>query len=113
MDLSFTPEETAFRTEVRDFIRTNLPADIRERLRLGYSARKEDVVAWQRILNRKGWAAYSWPVEYGGPGWSPVQRMIFLEEILLNNAPELSGFNITIVIFFVAIYFMSLLGLAL
>ena len=97
MDLRFTPEDQAFRQEVRSFIQTHLPADIRERLRLGYSARKEDVVAWQRILNRKGWAAYSWPKEYGGPGWSPTQRMIFLEEILLNNAPELLGFNITMI----------------
>jgi len=97
MDLRFTPEEAAFRQEVRAFIRDNLPQDIRERLRLGYSARKEDIVAWQRILNRKGWACYSWPVEWGGTGWSPVQRMIFQEELLLNNAPELQGFNITMI----------------
>jgi alkylation response protein AidB-like acyl-CoA dehydrogenase len=97
MDLRFTPEEAAFREEVRGFIRDNLPQDIRERLRLGYSARKEDTVAWQRILNRKGWAAYSWPKEYGGPGWSAVQRMIFLEENLLGNAPELLSFNITMI----------------
>jgi alkylation response protein AidB-like acyl-CoA dehydrogenase len=97
MDLRFSPEDQAFRQEVRSFIQANLPADIRERLRLGYSPRKENIVAWQRILNRKGWAAYSWPKEYGGPGWTPTQRMIFLEEILLNNAPELSGFNITMI----------------
>ncbi len=41
MDLRFTPEEIAFRAEVRAFIRDHLPADIRERLRLGHSARKE------------------------------------------------------------------------
>ena len=38
MDLRFTPEEIAFRDEVRAFIRDNLPADIRERMRLGYGA---------------------------------------------------------------------------
>ncbi len=97
MDLRFTPEEAAFREEVRAFIADNLPRDIKERLRLGYSARKEDTIAWQRILNRKGWAAYSWPREWGGPGWSPVQRMIFLEENLIGHAPELLGFNITMI----------------
>jgi alkylation response protein AidB-like acyl-CoA dehydrogenase len=95
MDLRFTPEETAFREEVRAFIRDSLPADIRERMRLGYPARKQDTVTWQRILNKKGWAALSWPKEWGGPGWTSIQKMIFLEENLAAPAPELSSFNIT------------------
>ena len=97
MDLRFTPEEAAFRAEVRAFIRDNLPLDIRERLRPGHPARKEDTVAWQRILNRKGWAAYPWPKEHGGPGWSAVQRMIFVDENALAPAPDLSPFNITMI----------------
>ncbi|MBN9564334.1 MAG: acyl-CoA dehydrogenase family protein [Alphaproteobacteria bacterium] len=97
MDLRFTPEEQAFREEVRAFIRENLPKDIRERMYLGDKASKEDIVTWQRILNKKGWATYSWPKEYGGPGWTPIQKMIFLEENLLAPAPELSGFNITMI----------------
>jgi alkylation response protein AidB-like acyl-CoA dehydrogenase len=95
MDLRFTPEEAAFREEVRAFIRENLPAEIRERMRLGHPARKQDTVAWQRILNARGWAAYSWPAEWGGPGWTAVQRMIFLDENLAAPAPDLSPFNIT------------------
>ncbi len=95
MDLRFTDAELAFRDEVRAFIRDNLPRDIRERMRLGHGARKEDTVAWQRILNRKGWAAISWPREWGGPGWSAVQRMIFNEENQAAPAPELSSFAIT------------------
>jgi alkylation response protein AidB-like acyl-CoA dehydrogenase len=95
MDLRFTPEELAFRDEVRGFIRDNLPADISARLHDGDSASKEDIVTWQRILNKKGWAAYSWPKEYGGPGWTAVQRMIFLEEIQTYPAPEVNPFNIT------------------
>ena len=97
MDLRFTPEEQAFREEVRAFIRDNLPKDIRERMYLGDKASKEDIVTWQRILNKKGWAAMGWPKEYGGPGWTPIQQMIFLEENLLAPAPELSGFNITMI----------------
>jgi alkylation response protein AidB-like acyl-CoA dehydrogenase len=95
MDLRFTPEENAFREEVRGFIRENLPEDFRKRLRIGYPARKQDTVTWQRILNKRGWAAISWPKEYGGPGWTPVQRMIFLEENSMAPAPELNSFNIT------------------
>jgi alkylation response protein AidB-like acyl-CoA dehydrogenase len=95
MDLRFTPEEVAFREEVHAFIRDNLPADTRDRMKLGHPPRKEDTVRWQRILNAKGWAAYSWPKEHGGPGWTAIQRMIFLEENLMAPAPELLSFNIT------------------
>src|SRR6516165_420304 len=97
MDLRFTSEELAFRDELRAFIQVQLPDDIRERMRLGYAPRKEDTVRWQRILNDRGWAAYNWPKEHGGPGWTPVQRMIFLEENQLAPAPEVSSFNITMI----------------
>ena len=97
MDLRFTAEELAFRDEVRGFIADNLPEDIRERMRLGHSPEKEDTTRWQRILNAKGWAAYSWPKEYGGPGWTPVQRMMFLEENQLAPAPAMQVFNITMI----------------
>jgi alkylation response protein AidB-like acyl-CoA dehydrogenase len=95
MDLRFTADELAFRDEVRAFIADHLPDDIRERMRQGHSAGKPDIVVWQRILNKKGWAAYSWPREWGGPGWTAVQRMIFLEEIQMFPAPEVNPFNIT------------------
>ena len=97
MDLAFTPEEIAFRDEVRAFIRDNLPTDIRDRMRLGHSPRKEDTVRWQRILNKKGWAGLSWPKEWGGAGWTAIQKMIFLEENQVAPAPELSSFNITMI----------------
>jgi alkylation response protein AidB-like acyl-CoA dehydrogenase len=94
MDLRFTAEELAFRDEVRAFIRDNLPADIGRRMREGDAATKEDIVTWQRILNKQGWAAYTWPKEWGGPGWTAVQRMIFLEEIQTAPAPDVNPFNI-------------------
>ena len=97
MDLRFSPEELAFREEVRAFIRDNLPDDIREKLQLGYKVEKPDLVRWQRILNKRGWAAYSWPKEWGGPGWTPTQRMMFLEEIQSFPAPEVNPFNITMI----------------
>jgi len=94
MDLSFSADELAFRDELRGFIADNLPDDIRQRMRLGYSPEKEDTRRWQRILNAKGWAAYSWPKDHGGPGWTPVQRMMFLEENQLAPAPDMQIFNI-------------------
>jgi alkylation response protein AidB-like acyl-CoA dehydrogenase len=88
MDLRFTADELAFRDELRTFFRDNLPADIRERMRLGHAPTKDDTVAWQRILNRRSWAAYSWPKGYGGPGWTPVQRMIFLRRTSWRRRPK-------------------------
>jgi len=97
MDLRFTAEEIAFRQEVRSFIRDNLPADIHAKMKLGRSPAKEDTVRWQRILNAKGWAGLSWPKEWGGTGWSAIQKMIFLEENQMAPAPELLSFNITMI----------------
>src|SRR5437879_5378218 len=95
MDLRFSAEELAFREELRGFIRDNLPDDIREKLQLGHKIEKPDLVRWQRILNKKGWAAFNWPREWGGPGWTPIQRMMFLEEIQTFPAPEVNPFNVT------------------
>ena len=58
MDLRFTPEEAAFREEVRAFIRDNLPADIRDRMRLGYGPRKEDTVALAAHPEQEGLGRY-------------------------------------------------------
>jgi pimeloyl-CoA dehydrogenase len=49
MDLRFTPEEVAFREEVRTFIRDNLPRAIRERMRLGYPPRTRDTSDWHEV----------------------------------------------------------------
>jgi alkylation response protein AidB-like acyl-CoA dehydrogenase len=97
MDLRFSADELAFRDELRAFYRDNLPNDLREKMRLGDSPEKEDTIRWQRILNKRRWAAYSWPKEWGGPGWSPVQRMMFLEENQLAPAPDMQVFNVTMI----------------
>src|SRR5262247_4544647 len=97
MDLRFTPEELAFRDEVRTFMRTALPTDIRSKLVEGRRLKKDDLVVWQRILNAKGWAVANWPVEWGGTGWTPVQQYIFQEELQLTPAPQPLGFGVTMV----------------
>jgi pimeloyl-CoA dehydrogenase large subunit len=97
MDLRFTPEELAFRDEVRAFFRANLPESIRTKLVAGKHLAKDDIVTWQRTLNKKGWAVANWPVERGGTGWTPVQQYIFQEELQLTPAPQPLGFGVTMV----------------
>lgn len=97
MDLSFSKEELAFRDEVRTFFKESLPADIRQKLVEGRHASKEDIVNWQRILNKKGWAVPHWPKEYGGTGWSSVQQYIFLEELQAAPAPSPLPFGVNMV----------------
>jgi pimeloyl-CoA dehydrogenase large subunit len=97
MDLRFTPEELAFRDEVRTFMRTALPADIRSKLIEGRRVTKDDLVTWQRILNAKGWAVPHWPAEWGGRNWTPTQSYIFLEELQQAPAPPPLGFGVTMV----------------
>ena len=97
MDLRFTPEELAFRDEVRTFMRTALPTDIRSKLVEGRRLKKDDLVVWQRILNAKGWAAPHWPAEWGGRNWTPTQHYIFLEEMQQAPAPPPLAFGVTMV----------------
>ena len=75
MDLRFTPDEIAFRDEVREFFRTALPADIRRKTRARPAAVAEELVRWQRILHEKGWATPAWAPEWGGTGWSSGQAV--------------------------------------
>src|SRR5437773_7085525 len=97
MDLRFTPEELAFRDEVRAFFRSALPESIRDKLVANKGLAKDDIITWQRILNAKGWAVANWPVEWGGTGWTPVQQYMFQEELQLTPAPQPLGFGVTMV----------------
>ena len=94
MDLPFTPEENAFRMEVREFIAKNVPPCVKSRRRQDFTARHE-YLAWHHVLYKKGWAAPSWPVEYGGTGWNVVQRYIFDDECAKADAPQILPFGLT------------------
>ncbi|MEK9210921.1 acyl-CoA dehydrogenase family protein [Sphingomonas sp. 2378] len=97
MDLSFTAEERAFRAEIRAFFASALTPELRAKMIDRGHLTRDDYVAWQRVLNRQGWATINWPVEYGGMGWSPAQRYIFQEEMALAHAPEWLPFNINMI----------------
>ncbi|MGB1990505.1 MAG: acyl-CoA dehydrogenase family protein, partial [Cycloclasticus pugetii] len=95
MDLNYTPEEKAFQQEVREFIKENYPKDIQEKVAKGIALKKEDYVRWQKILAAKdGWVAPGWPAEYGGPGWTPVQKYIFEEECGAANCLRTVAFGL-------------------
>ncbi|MBR1222130.1 pimeloyl-CoA dehydrogenase large subunit [Bradyrhizobium sp. U87765 SZCCT0131] len=97
MDLSFSKEELAFRDEVRAFFKESVPPAVRQKLLEGRHTSKEDLVNWQRTLNRKGWAVTHWPKQYGGTGWTPVQQYIFLEELQAAPAPSPLPFGVNMV----------------
>jgi len=89
MKLEFSPEDEAFRQEVRAFVRARLPADIKRKVELGLRLEHSDYVSWFQILEQRGWITPGWPVEHGGPGWNHLQRYIFDEETLLGGAPRI------------------------
>jgi pimeloyl-CoA dehydrogenase large subunit len=93
MDLSYSKEEMDFRAEVRDFFQTAVPKDTRRKLLEGRHLSKDDMVTWQRILNKKGWAVPHWPVQWGGTGWDSVRLYIYNEEMQLAPAPQPLAFN--------------------
>jgi hypothetical protein len=97
MELDFTETERAFETEIRDFVVRSLPDRVRAIVESGRALGKEDQVAWQQALGRRGWAAPSWPVEYGGPGWTPVQRYLFQKQLGLCGAPAFTAFGVGMV----------------
>ena len=96
MDLQFSPEDIAFRDEVRTFIAENYPAQLRGKVgREDLS--KEDMLSWHRVLAKKGWVAPAWPKEYGGTGWNAVQRYIFSEELARAETTPILPFGIAMV----------------
>ena len=97
MNVAFTVEELNFKNAVRAFLEAEFPADIRAKIDGRFRLDKEDYVRWQKILYRKGWAAPNWPVEYGGTGWTAIQKYIFAEEMARVGAPEPVAFGIKMV----------------
>ncbi len=95
MDLEFTEEEKAFREEVREFLKEKLPARLSNKVRNGQNLKKEDMEEWHAILNARGWLANHWPVEWGGTGWTVMQRAIFEEEIAKAHAPRIIPFGLS------------------
>jgi alkylation response protein AidB-like acyl-CoA dehydrogenase len=91
MDLRDTPEEAAFRTELREWLEANLPEGLRGHR--GGSARFDDPAMreWSRALYDAGYIGLTWPEEYGGAGAPYTDQAIFLEELARAEAPPHIG----------------------
>ena len=96
MDFRESGEDVRFRQEVREFLATRLPPELRMRQNGAQLSAREETLAWQRILFEQGWGAPHWPQEFGGPGWTPLQRLIFDTECALAGAPWINqqGINL-------------------
>jgi alkylation response protein AidB-like acyl-CoA dehydrogenase len=97
MNVTFSAEDLAFQDEVRAFFRDEYPAEIREVIDSGSQLSPEMQIRWQKLLFEKGWAAPNWPVEYGGTGWTPIQKYIYAREEGLANAPIIVPFGLNMV----------------
>ena len=96
MELALSPEDAAFRDEVRAFIKDNYPAEMRVP-NPETDLSKEQMLLWHRILHKKGWIAPLWPKEYGGPGWSITRRFIFEQETTRAGTMPPLAFSVTMV----------------
>lgn len=115
MDWKDTPEQAAFRSEVREFIRTRFPADYRPDTVSEKSLEPEDVpgynwpadrksddaerregaMQWVRALQEKRWVAPHWPVEYGGGGLTFMEQFILYEEMARARVPVVGGIGVS------------------
>jgi alkylation response protein AidB-like acyl-CoA dehydrogenase len=102
VDFSDTPQEAAWRTEVRQFIDGQLPDELRDDARyagtlgglhrgpLSAERRRELVQRWRRSVLERGWIAPHWPKEYGGAGMTPMQQFVMREVFADARAPLVS-----------------------
>jgi hypothetical protein len=97
MQLALTPEEIAFRDDLRTFYTTKIPEELRELVRQARHLSKDQIVTSHKILNEHGLAVPNWPVEWGGKNWSATQLQIWSEEMQLACVPEPLNFNTTMV----------------
>jgi alkylation response protein AidB-like acyl-CoA dehydrogenase len=97
MDMSFTAEDREFAAEVRAFVDSAMPPDIKVKAQGGGGYNHQETMEWHRVLYEKGWVAPHFPQEYGGTGWDHTKGFLFSEELVLANAPTLSPFGLGMV----------------
>ena len=99
MDFSFSDADREFQSEVRTWLDTAWPEEMRERQGKSAMRRlsKDDHVNWQKRLNEKGWAATNWPAEHGGAKFTATQNYIFDMELSRVGAPGVIPFGMSMV----------------
>ena len=93
MDLTFTPDEQAFREKIHAWVAQNLPKDISDKVRNSIRLTRDEMQRWAKILGKNGWLGWAWPKEFGGPGWNAIQKHLFEEETALAGAPRVIPFG--------------------
>jgi len=95
MDLRFTPEEDAFRKEVRAYLDDLLQGDFAEIRGRGGPGDEhaffDERLAWERRLGADGWTCVGWPTEFGGRGLALDQQVIYFEEYARAGGPGRLG----------------------
>ena len=94
MDLNYSRADEAFRQEVTAWLKANIPADLAAKVQDYGELSRDDLLRWHKILAARGWIAPAWPEEWGGTGWTPVQRYIFEEACGMLAAPPLVSFGL-------------------
>ena len=98
MDFQYSPEQEAFRSELRGWLEAHLPPELcvedamDERVapdRATFEKRR----AWQRTMYEAGWVGIPWPTQYGGRGAGLMEQIVFDEEYTRARAPILPGFS--------------------
>ena len=97
MQLELSAEDAAFREEMRTFFTTEFPQGIRDTVLEGRHLSREQIVESQQVLNRAGLAVPHWPEEWGGRGWSDLQRHLWHEEMQRAGVPTPLAFNASMI----------------
>ena len=99
MDIDYSPQDAAFRDDVRAFLDAALPEAVRSGAAASPTVFVEPDIGqvWNAVLNAKGWLGYQWPKEHGGTGWPPLWRYIFEKECALAGAPNLTVLGLKLV----------------
>ena len=94
MDLHATPDQQAFRAELRGWLQAKLPWEYGKGLPPRFDDLAEEVAflrSWQGKLANGRWVGVAWPEAYGGRGAGPVEHFIVQEELARARAPEMVG----------------------
>lgn len=97
MKLRLSPEDAAFRDEMREFFTTKIPQHVRDTVAARHELTKEQIVESVRVMNAAGLAVPNWPVEWGGKDWTPLQRHLWHEEMQLAAVPPPLAFNASMI----------------
>lgn len=97
MQLELSAEDAAFREEMRTFFTTEFPQEIRDTVLEGRHLTREQIVESQQVLNKAGLAVPHWPEEWGGRGWSDLQRHLWHEEMQRAGVPTPLAFNASMI----------------